>query len=374
MPPKGDVVPRYRRLLHSDPRGILTVLLPFEPSDSARRGFDARLTGALHDAREHRSAALAEADLEAAFEHARGYVAELREPPGRSVALFAGVDGLRESIVSPLDLPTVGRFEPVAHIGPYVLADAARPRGLAVLLDDAQALLFAVEPHRPNPAQRLDDVVPQHQAQGGWSQARYQRHRNEHAHQHIQNVAAEIERRRREEDWPWLVIGGPDEARAALQRELTPAAAERIAGDFRGQFHQPVEELEALAYAVLLEAQATQDAADVRSALDAAAAGGAAAATWGPVLSALAEGAVHELLLPVDAETEVASRDAGGRLSAVAVGSPSWQSGEPTQEPAELPNAAIIDTVEQGGGVRAVTGDAAEALREAGVAAVLRHA
>ncbi len=361
-------------LLAPDDRGVLSVYFPLDPDDMTRRGFEARCTNAIHDARAHTEPGLSGPDREAAEGHVRSAVAAIGVPEGRSLGFLATPEGLRLQFSTALVLPMLGRFRRRPLLAPYWEADAAEPGGLAVLVDDTQAILFAVERHRALRSQRVADLVPARQKQGGWSQARYQRHRDHHVQEHHKHVAQEITARLHGHPHAWLALGGHPESVAALERELPGWVLERQAGAFNGQFHEPTETLEDYAYAVLREAQDRADLADLERTLDASAAGGRGAAGWGPVLEALAEGAVHELFCVREAATLTASRDRHGAISAVAVGQPSWSSGEPTVEPAELPYDAVQEAVQQGAALRVVRGAAADRLAQAGgVAAVLRH-
>ena len=105
----------YRSLLHQDRRGVLTVQLPFDPGDSPHRGFEARLTDALHEARATREPRLSESALERAFASIRERVTDLKQPPARSALYLATADGLLDVRYSPLDLPLLGRFARAAR-------------------------------------------------------------------------------------------------------------------------------------------------------------------------------------------------------------------------------------------------------------------
>jgi peptide subunit release factor 1 (eRF1) len=364
----------YKTLLQPRAEGVLSLYVPFDPADTTRRGFEARGTNAIHDARRHLYPGLSAEALHAAEAHVKQHLANLQEPIGRTAVLVAAPDGLLVVEETALRIPLLGRFAPYAWLAPLILADAAEPRGLAVLVDDAQALIVAVIRDRAGGVDRLQDLVPGRQRQGGWSQAGYARHREQHVLEHNQHVAAESARLLLEGGFPWLAIGGHPEACAALERELPKTVQDRIAGHFNAQFFHPPDEIERLAHPVILAAQERKDAADLEAIMDASAKGGPGAVGWGPVLTALAEGAVHELFCPAEPARLPASRDHAGHLSAVAVGKPSWSSGEATERPAELPDDAIHVAVLQGAAVRAVTGAAARRLEAlGGVAARLRH-
>lgn len=79
----------------------------------------------------------------------------------------------------------------------------------------------------------VDEDVPGQHDQGGWSQARFERHIEEHARNHYKRVANELFQLFEEQPFRWLVIGGPDEVAAAFLEQLHPYLRERHAGTVR---------------------------------------------------------------------------------------------------------------------------------------------
>ncbi len=374
-----------RALEEEHERGVLTLSVARGPGDDTIHAFRERYEEAVAEARRRCPPDLDAAALDAAEGRARAVVWAMEEAPRETLwfprpALWltadptaAGRAAVRADAVA-LPLSTLGRFGRRPCLAPLLLAQAAEPAGLAVFVDDAHAVFIAIDGEGAEGTERISDPLLPHHSQGGWRQARIQRHRDRQVEEHLDHVAAEISRLLDANAGWRLVVGGTDEVRAALERRLTPAVIARHAGDFHGQLHQPTHQLAELARPVLLDAMRRDDAAALEAVADHAAKGGRGAVGWGPVLQALAEGAVHELFCAREPELLPGSRDVGGALSAVAVGEPSWSSGEPTVATAELPYEAVHDAVRQGAGLRALDGDRAERLSElGGVAAALRH-
>jgi peptide subunit release factor 1 (eRF1) len=364
---------------------VLTLSIARGPADDTIDAFRERYEQAVADARRRRPAELDAGALDAAEARARAVVWAIEEAPRETLRyprpalwLTAEPGGTaRTAVVAQpiaLPLPTLGRFARRRFLAPLLLAEAAEPVGLAVLVDDAHAVFITIEGEHADGTERISDpLLPRH-SKGGWRQARIQRHRDRQIEEHLDHVATEITRLLRANASWRLAIGGHDAVRSALERRLAPAVMERHAGDFHGQLHQPAHELADLARPVLVAAGQRDDASELEAVADHAAKGGRGAVGWGPVLQALAEGAVRDLLCAREPVPLPASRDAGGALSAVAVGEPSWSSGEPTLAAAELPYDAVHDAVLQGASLRALEGDAAARLAElGGVAASLRH-
>jgi peptide subunit release factor 1 (eRF1) len=258
-------------LLQPRPDGLLTVYIPTGPPDDNRFGVQQRYELAVAEARQ-RLHGDREA-LAASARHVHEVVYAMARPPREGLVLIAGPAGLVRSISTPAPLPILGRFGARACLAPLLLAEAGEPTGLAVLVDDAQALLFGVRQHRALVSERLEDVVAGRHRQGGWSQARFQRHRDQQLREHFEHVGAEVARLVAAESLEWLVLGGQPEAREALARTLPARLRDRVAGHFTGQFHQTVEELEAVAYPLLVAANERRDLADLRRVADASAKG-----------------------------------------------------------------------------------------------------
>lgn len=77
----------------------------------------------------------------------------------------------------------------------------------------------------------LDDVPGQHD-QGGWSQARYQRHIEEQVRDHFTRVADRLFQLLNERPYRFLVLGGPEEVAQSFLDELHPYVRDRYVGAF----------------------------------------------------------------------------------------------------------------------------------------------
>src|SRR5437870_770619 len=80
-----------------------------------------------------------------------------------------------------------------------------------VLVDSEKARIFLVELGRIEEQSDLLDDVPGRHDQGGWSQARYQRHIDEHRQRHLKRTAEVLFRLHKRRKFDHLILGGPDE-------------------------------------------------------------------------------------------------------------------------------------------------------------------
>ncbi|MCS7246212.1 MAG: Vms1/Ankzf1 family peptidyl-tRNA hydrolase [Thermomicrobium sp.] len=81
-------------------------------------------------------------------------------------------------------------------------------------------------------AVRLDDEVPGQHGQGGWSQARFARHIEDHVRQHFHRVGQVLFQLFEQEPFRFLVVGGPDEVVRDFVDGLHPYLRERFVGSF----------------------------------------------------------------------------------------------------------------------------------------------
>jgi peptide chain release factor subunit 1 len=90
----------------------------------------------------------------------------------------------------------------------------------SVLVDGSRARLFLAELGRIEERSDLEDEVPGRHDQGGWAQARYQRHIDEHRNKHLKRTAEVLFRFHKRRPFDHLILGGPEEVVAEFEREL----------------------------------------------------------------------------------------------------------------------------------------------------------
>jgi peptide chain release factor subunit 1 len=79
----------------------------------------------------------------------------------------------------------------------------------------------------------LDAEVPGQHEQGGWAQARYERHIEDHVHRHFKRVAQELFDLLERDPYTFLILGGPEEVVASFRESLHPYVRERVIGEVR---------------------------------------------------------------------------------------------------------------------------------------------
>jgi peptide chain release factor subunit 1 len=98
------------------------------------------------------------------------------------------------------------------------------------LVDRERARIFLSSLGRIEEVTRFLDDVPGKHDQGGWAQARLQRHIEEHVQRHLKHVAEALLRIQQRRPFDHLVLAGPDEAVSELEREVHDYTRRRILG------------------------------------------------------------------------------------------------------------------------------------------------
>jgi hypothetical protein len=148
----------------------------------------------------------------------------------------------REFYLSPL-VPLVGRGDGA------LIAVVGRERGTVYTLR----------------AGKLEEVVdqfdetPGRHDQGGWSQARYQRHIESLVHEHLKEVAEQLDRRVRRLQSPRIVVVTTEETRAELEEVLSHEVRNAIVGWTQAEAHATPAQLLQAARPILEEWHAKQE-------------------------------------------------------------------------------------------------------------------
>jgi peptide chain release factor subunit 1 len=180
--------------------------------------------------------------------------------------------------LTPL-IPLVGRGEGA------LVAVVGRERGE----------LFRLRAGRLEPVADRTEEQPGRHDQGGWSQARYQRHIEHLVHEHLERVAQELDRRVRRRS-ECIVVVATEDTRAAFDDLLSKEVRGAIVGWTTAEAHAGPPELLATATPVLEAWRAREEQRAVERWREEAARNGRAASGWEPTLEAASDGRVELLL------------------------------------------------------------------------------
>lgn len=139
----------------------------------------------------------------------------------RGLALFTSSGaGLWEALALPRPLRERTVVGPRPYLLPLeALLEAYETISVAIV-DREKARLFRSELGEIEEVSDVLDEVPGWHDQGGWAQARFQRHIMEHVQRHLKHVAEVLLRLQEQGRLQRLVLAGPEEVVAELDREL----------------------------------------------------------------------------------------------------------------------------------------------------------
>ena len=200
--------------------------------------------------------------------------------------------------VAPL-VPLVGRGEGA------LVAVVSRERGSLYRLSDGRLEEIT---------EQFDEQPGRHD-QGGWSQARYQRHIEKLVHDHLKDVAEILDRRVRALAGPPLVIVAIEEIRAELEELLSHEVKKALVGWTSADAHAGPSDLLEAAEPLLRSWRAAQETNAVERWKEEAGRNGRATSGWARTLEAASDGRVELLLYEDGADRPAWECPACGRVA-----------------------------------------------------------
>jgi peptide chain release factor subunit 1 len=283
----------------------ISVYLDLDPSTApTAREADAHFNSVLSEAEKAEAANRGslthdqKRGLQADFERMRRWFDEEFSRDGaRGLAVFAAsLDGYWRVLPLPepvSDAVTIDRTFRVAPLAPLLrrgagvlVAAVGRERGDIYRLRLGE--LEAVADHSEDAPRRHD--------QGGWSQARFQRHVDTLAAEHMATVADELDRRVRARGVDAIVVACTEEKRSQFAELLSQEAQAALAGWVSAEAHASPPELLEAARPVLDEWSAGRERQALERWREEAGKDGRATAGWHSTLEAASDGRVETLL------------------------------------------------------------------------------
>jgi peptide chain release factor subunit 1 len=286
----------------------------------------------------------------------------------RGVALFvSGADGLFRA------LPLAEGHGDSVHVGPSFrispLAGALdRDGAIVAFVGRERGTVYRFEGGRLVEVADESESQPRQHDQGGWSQARYQRHIDHLVQQHLKAVGGEIEKHVRGRGLQ-IVVVGPEEMRGDFESALSTEAREAIVGWVTAEAHARPNDLVEIVRPLLDEARARADQEALARFEELHGRGERSATGWKQVLEAASDARVDTLLVEESAGARAWECPQCGRASADGGSCP--LDGEKLEERDDAADLAMHQTLANGGGIVTV---GSGALGDAkGIAALLRY-
>jgi peptide chain release factor subunit 1 len=223
----------------------------------------------------------------------------------RGLAIFACSEvGLWQVFRLPVTVPDRCVIDHSPYVVPMLRLADERKRYCVVIADKEKARLFTMYMGELAERTEIFDVVPGWHKQGGWAQARFQRHIKDAANKHLKHVADTVFEFYKREGFGHIVIGGSQEVRTRLFRMLHSYLQKIVAGYVPVDVTSNVNDIVAAARKVEAETENRESEVITEALL------GSSGQTYVTVtglketVRALEEGRVHTLVLVQDRDIE----------------------------------------------------------------------
>lgn len=304
------------------------------------------------------------ARIERYFEH------EFERDGAHGLALFcAGLDDLWISLQLPEAVPDGIKVERDFYLAPLAPLVGRGDGALVTVVNRERGSLYRLRAGRLVEDADLSEEQPRRHDQGGWSQARFQRHIDELAADHFRRVAEEIDRRVRASTGTRLVIACPGEVRAEFEQLLSQEARHALAGWAAVEAHAGPPEVQAAVKPVLARARAEEEAAQLERFREELGRDGRAVGGWAGTLEAASDARVEVLLYTEGTQRIAWQCPQCGRAAADSGECP--LDGTPLEQRSDGLDLALHQTLAHGGGV-CVIGERRDLDPLEGIGALLR--
>ena len=239
------------------------------------------------------------------------------------LAIFAaGPDNVWSVLPLPTPVPDTIRVADDFLLAPLVPLVGRATSALVAVVNREAGRVYALRNGRLEPiADRTEDAPTRHD-QGGWSQANFQRHVDNLAHEHYKTVGEELERRFRQLQRPRIVVVCSEDVRPEFSAVLSTEVCDAIVGWAAVEQHAGPTELQA-AVAPLLDAwRARREGEAVERWREETGRGGRGVSGWQATLEAASDARVELLLYAGGVRRDAYRCPACGRASTQPGGCP----------------------------------------------------
>ena len=264
----------------------------------------------------------------------------------------AGLDNVWQPLPLSQRVPDLVKVGRTFYLAPLVPLIGRGDGVLVAFVGRERGNLYRLRGGRLEELANDFDEQPGRHDQGGWSQARYQRHIEKLVQDHFKDVAATLDRLQRQLRRPRVVLVASEETRAELEEELSSEVKDAVIGWASAEAHANPTQLLQTVEPLLERWRAEQEANAVERWREAAGRNGRAASGWAQTLEAASDGRVELLLFEDGADHEAWQCPACGRVAAEAGTCP--LDGTQMEESRDGLDLAVHQTLAHGGTVWAL--------------------
>lgn len=237
--------------------------------------------------------------LERDLEQIDRYLEMELQPAANGVAIFACSAGEMFEAVqlsAPIDRHWL-YIGDQPHLYPLARLESQHPRYAAVIADTNTARILVFATAELVAERELNGVKTRRTSQGGWSQARFQRHVGGFHQQHAKEVVDALEHIVQNEGINEVVLLGDEVIAPLLRAEMSKSLADKVIDHLALDAHAPVGDVLKASLDAMHKLSERTDREKVDSAVGQYRAGGLGVVGPEDTLSALIKGQVDELLV-----------------------------------------------------------------------------
>jgi peptide chain release factor subunit 1 len=282
----------------------------------------------------------------------------------------AGLDNVWQPLPLSQSVPDLVRVGRSFYLTPLVQLVGRGEGVLVAVVGRERGDLYRLRAGRLEELVEQFDEQPGRHDQGGWSQARYQRHIEKLVQDHLREIAELVERWTRRLRGPRLVVVASEETRAEFDEAASKEVRKAIIGWAHAEAHAGPAELLQAVEPVLAQWRAEQEASAVERWSEEAGRNGRAAAGWARTLESASDGRVELLLFQDGADRPAYECPACGRVAAEGGACP--LDGTQMERSSDGLDLAVHQTLAHGGTVWALR-DRHDLEPVEGIGALLRY-
>ena len=237
--------------------------------------------------------------LDKDLERIATYLENELQPSSNGVAIFACSAGELFDAVQ-LTAPIEQHWLYIGdtpHLYPLSRLESQYPRYAALVADTNTTRILVFSTGELVAEQEVKGVKTRRTSQGGWSQARFQRHVENYHVQHIKEVVVALERIVQQEGIEHIVVAADEVVTSLLREQLPKHLGDKIVDHMKLDAHAPVKDVLEASLAAMQRQNERSDREKVDAAIGAYRAGGLGVVGPEDTLEALVKGQVDELLI-----------------------------------------------------------------------------
>ena len=289
----------------------------------------------------------------------------------RGVAIFAAeLDGLFRPLLLPWPVADDARLGQQLHLAPLVRGIGRGDGAVVAYVGRERGDVYRLRGGQLSPLADETAEVPGRHDQGGWSQARCERHIETIVDRHLREVADALDRCVRRTRGARVVLVGPEETRAGFEGLLSSEVRAALLGWAAAEAHVDAPGLLEAARPLLDGWRAGREDALLLRWREEAARSGRAATGWEETLQAASDGRIELLLVQDGADRPAYVCPACGRAQAQDGSCP--LDGTTMQAADTGLDLAVHQTLTHGGTVEVIGEEHRDLEPVGGVAALLR--